>query len=224
MIGNDCAHHYCSGCGMHHGMGHADNCKVALDEALRYFECQDGPVLLNELKRVARGMTTVPGYGSPVSQLMGLGLVNFDRKITNVGRAVLAECGDANVRLHVKRLREIADDEPLPFEAFNRLKDAAALLLALERESEESYEVGKEEGYSQAVADIDRLTGGDGEYRCIIGIVHEGHCPDPPSMIARIVERFNERPWVCENHPDKPSGIVDPNGCQCGGAAMPPSQ
>jgi hypothetical protein len=27
--------------------------------------------------------------------------------------------------------------------------------------------------------------------------------------------------WVCEDHPDRPSGLVRTDGCQCGGAGVP---
>lgn len=62
-------------------------------------------------------------------------------------------------------------------------------------EGDEAYEIGKEDGYSEAVQQIDQLTGGDGEYRYCLGMEYsERHCPDPETMIRRIVERFGRPP------------------------------
>ena len=59
-----------------------------------------------------------------------------------------------------------------------------------EAENAETYEIGKRDGYSDAVAQVDCLTGGDGEYRCCTNGDPERHTPDPDAMIRRIVERF----------------------------------
>lgn len=58
-------------------------------------------------------------------------------------------------------------------------------------EYDEAYEIGKRDGYSEAVQQIDQLTGGDGEYRYCLG--DEGsarHMPGPSEMIQRIIDRF----------------------------------
>lgn len=58
-------------------------------------------------------------------------------------------------------------------------------------EYDEAYEIGKRDGYSEAVQQIDQLTGGDGEYRYCLG--DEGsarHTPGPSEMIQRIIDRF----------------------------------
>lgn len=58
-------------------------------------------------------------------------------------------------------------------------------------EYDDAYEIGKRDGYSEAVQQIDQLTGGDGEYRYCLG--DEGssrHTPGPAEMIQRIVDRF----------------------------------
>ena len=61
-------------------------------------------------------------------------------------------------------------------------------------EDDEMYEIGKRDGYEEAVQDIDLLTGGDGEYRVSVflegGVDDDRHCPDPAAMKARIAERF----------------------------------
>lgn len=56
-----------------------------------------------------------------------------------------------------------------------------------EREEEEAYEIGKRDGYSEAVQDLDLATGGDGEYKgSPFGTV------DVPAMKARIIERCTD--------------------------------
>lgn len=71
--------------------------------------------------------------------------------------------------------------------------ETAALQAELEHESKESYEIGKRDGYEKAVQHIDERTGGDGEYCCVVGHdADDRHCPDPESMIARIVGRFEK--------------------------------
>lgn len=59
---------------------------------------------------------------------------------------------------------------------------------------DEMYEIGKRDGYEEAVQDIDLMTGGDGEYRVAVflggGVDEDRHCPDPAAMKARIADRF----------------------------------
>lgn len=57
-----------------------------------------------------------------------------------------------------------------------------------DKAEDEAYQIGYRDGYEEAVAVIDRSTGGDGEYYAST-IPGEG-CPDPTSMISNIVERF----------------------------------
>lgn len=60
-----------------------------------------------------------------------------------------------------------------------------------QEEFEEAYELGKRDGYEEAVQDIDQKTGGDGEYRYCLGMEDDPrHTPDPATMIQRIVDRF----------------------------------
>lgn len=60
-----------------------------------------------------------------------------------------------------------------------------------EKNEEEAYDIGKRDGYSDAVQRIDIETGGDGEYRyCLGNEGSERHCPDPGTMKMRIQERF----------------------------------
>ena len=56
-----------------------------------------------------------------------------------------------------------------------------------DKEEDEAYEIGKRDGYSEALADVDRRTGGDGEY-CFSTIPDRG-CPDEESMMLKIVDR-----------------------------------
>lgn len=68
--------------------------------------------------------------------------------------------------------------------------DAALTASPAQDEGDEAYKLGKEDGYSEAMQEIDRLTGGDGEYCYCMGHDSDRHCPDPAAMKARIVERF----------------------------------
>ncbi len=70
---------------------------------------------------------------------------------------------------------------------------------------EETYKIGFDDGYSEAVQDIDRRTGGDGEYFAST-IPGEG-CPDPATMILKIADRFEalaKRPRV-----DVPGEVIE---------------
>ncbi|QRM44012.1 hypothetical protein [Rhizobium sp. BG4] len=57
-------------------------------------------------------------------------------------------------------------------------------------DDDETYEIGKRDGYSEAVQQIDQLTGGDGEYRYCTDHDPDRHTPGPAEMIQRIVDRF----------------------------------
>lgn len=59
-----------------------------------------------------------------------------------------------------------------------------------DRKDDETYAIGKRDGYGEAVQEIDALTGGDGEYCFCTDQYSENHCPDPKSMVNRIFERF----------------------------------
>ncbi len=49
------------------------------------------------------------------------------------------------------------------------------------------YQIGKRDGYMDAVQDIDIATGGDGEYK---GSTLPGGTVDVPAMLGRVIERF----------------------------------
>lgn len=57
-------------------------------------------------------------------------------------------------------------------------------------DEEEAYQIGKRDGYEEAIQDLDLATGGDGEYKAT---THEGVI-DMPVMKARIIERFSVLP------------------------------
>lgn len=59
---------------------------------------------------------------------------------------------------------------------------------ARDSEEDEIYEIGKRDGYEEAVQDIDLATGGDGEFR---GSAIPGRTVDVPTMKQRIIDRFN---------------------------------
>lgn len=74
-------------------------------------------------------------------------------------------------------------------------EDVIAVLSALDQvkrtdDEEETYQIGVRDGYSQAVQEIDQLTGGDGEYRYCTNNDPDRHTPGPAEMIGRIVARF----------------------------------
>jgi hypothetical protein len=72
-----------------------------------------------------------------------------------------------------------------------RLAIAAELQKIRAEADDETYEIGKRDGYSEAVQQIDQRTGGDGEYRYCLGMEDDiRHQPDPATMIQRIVDRF----------------------------------
>lgn len=58
---------------------------------------------------------------------------------------------------------------------------------ASENAEDEAYELGKRDGYEEAVQDIDLATGGDGEFR---GSALPGGTVDVPTMKARIISRI----------------------------------
>lgn len=57
-------------------------------------------------------------------------------------------------------------------------------------DDDETYEIGKRDGREEAIAEIDRLTGGDGVY--FFSTIPGRGCPDTETMIRGIVERFEE--------------------------------
>jgi Lar family restriction alleviation protein len=60
-------------------------------------------------------------------------------------------------------------------------------------DEEKAYRIGKDEGYQDAMQEIDIATGGDGEFRFCLGGDTERHCPDAETMKARILDRFAAR-------------------------------
>lgn len=72
-----------------------------------------------------------------------------------------------------------------------RLAIAGELQKIRAEADDETYEIGKRDGYSEAVQQIDQLTGGDGEYRYCLGDESSvRHTPDPATMVQRIADRF----------------------------------
>lgn len=57
-----------------------------------------------------------------------------------------------------------------------------------DRDDDETYEIGKRDGREEAVQEIDRLTGGDGEY--FYSTLPGRGCPGPADMIKNIADRF----------------------------------
>lgn len=98
-------------------------------------------------------------------------------------RATLANLH--GIRDTVDNLRGEVDFRALSYQSRALLSERTALL---ERGEEEAYEIGRRDGCEEAVADLDRATGGDGEY---FASTEPGEgCPDPEAMKARIVQRL----------------------------------
>jgi len=58
-------------------------------------------------------------------------------------------------------------------------------------DTDEVYELGKRDGYENAIQELDLATGGDGEFK---GSTFPGETVDVPVMKARIIERFTPQP------------------------------
>lgn len=73
-------------------------------------------------------------------------------------------------------------------EAASRLTAMQEELEAAKADDDETYEIGKRDGYESAIQDLDLATGGDGEFR---GSTIPGRTVDVPVMKQRIIDRFN---------------------------------
>lgn len=111
----------------------------------------------------------------------------FD-EICSIASGCASTHGDPGGGLEM--IHAIAADQSHALEVLARLATSPTPMLG-EAEEEEAFQIGKRDGFSEAVQRIDELTGGDGEYRYCLGLKDdERHCPDPETMIVRIVERF----------------------------------
>lgn len=102
-------------------------------------------------------------------------------EITNTERELAIELANA---LHIEWSRATYHWAVTFFRA------NAEKLALLSANEDDAYEIGKRDGYEQAVQDIDLLTGGDGEYRW--SSLPQRNCPDAVSMKAAIHERYLE--------------------------------
>lgn len=73
----------------------------------------------------------------------------------------------------------------------------ADLSLQTEADGEHTYELGKRDGYEDAVQTIDVETGGDGEF---YGSTIPGRGVDVPTMQENIVNRFEQLKQACNSH------------------------
>ncbi|MGV1787320.1 MULTISPECIES: hypothetical protein [Agrobacterium] len=100
-------------------------------------------------------------------------------------------CGPVGGRLSThKRLSEAKAAAQADYATRIRSALSAQVQDVSSDDDEETYQIGVRDGYSQAVQEIDRLTGGDGEYRYCTDHDPERHTPGPAEMIQRIVDRF----------------------------------
>lgn len=86
---------------------------------------------------------------------------------------------------------EYAPNQPSVAITRDLLRRLCNAIQSADAEADESHEIGRRYGYEEAVADLDRLTGGDGEYRFCTDGNPARHTPNAEAMKARIVERFN---------------------------------
>lgn len=56
------------------------------------------------------------------------------------------------------------------------------------KEEDDAYEIGKRDGYEEAIQTLDLATGGDGEFR---GSTIPGQTVDVPAMQSRVLDRFS---------------------------------
>ena len=81
----------------------------------------------------------------------------------------------------------VSDDTKAIYDAEDIESEAAYIRADVsEAEGDEAYQIGKHEGYEDAVQAIDIATGGDGEYK---GSTIPGETVDSDVMQARIIER-----------------------------------
>jgi hypothetical protein len=95
-------------------------------------------------------------------------------------------------RTYVAKADALGREITLLNEASAAISSLLADMEALKGEIEEYGKAGERDGYEEAVADIDRMTGGDGEYRCCSNPTSDRHTPDADAMKRRIAERFAE--------------------------------
>lgn len=67
------------------------------------------------------------------------------------------------------------------------LRRALYRFARIDQDEDDAYELGKRDGYEDAIQDLDLATGGDGEFK---GSTLPGRTVDVPAMKARIIERF----------------------------------
>jgi hypothetical protein len=83
---------------------------------------------------------------------------------------------------------------------FTTLRALYARAIKAEAENDEAYELGKRDGYIEAVQDIDMLTGGDGEY--FASTIPGRGCEDADAMKQKIAERFEAVEAALVDHND----------------------
>lgn len=90
---------------------------------------------------------------------------------------------DAEHCEHLRILKHVASR--MGFEG--RYAEIERAAEAVADEDEQAYAIGVRDGFGEAVQIIDRLTGGEGEYRYCTDHDPEHHCPTPIEMIRRII-------------------------------------
>jgi hypothetical protein len=88
---------------------------------------------------------------------------------------------------YVSRILAALSTEPAPPAPATEPVDRE--LSEAEKAEDEIYQIGYRDGFEEAVALIDRSTGGDGEY--FASTIPGRGCPDPAAMIQKIVDRVS---------------------------------
>lgn len=101
-----------------------------------------------------------------------------------------AECANAVGALVLGLVKWNADTKEQRHDfARSSLRRALCRFARHDQDENESYEIGKRDGYEDAIQDLDIATGGDGEFK---GSTLPGGTVDVPTMKARIIERFSD--------------------------------
>ncbi|MCI0999175.1 hypothetical protein HWD97_03665 [Ochrobactrum sp. C6C9] len=143
-----------------------------------------------DLSRDERGMTS-PVMPRPAPAATDTGLeIDIEATAENIARSMSNYKNSGRLHGPTYEVAKAAAILALTCAKVDTRSQAEELLAAERAESDEAYELGKRDGYSEAVQEIDLKTGGDGEYRYCTDHDPDRHTPDPASMIQRIVERF----------------------------------
>jgi hypothetical protein len=115
--------------------------------------------------------------------------------VTQEAREAAAEYSQRPGSGHYKRIIAGEMDHLDLVQAFARFEHRLSSTPAAADDPDEAYEIGKRDGYGEALQAVDQATGGDGEYRyCLGNESDDRHRPDEPTMLRKIVARLSSTP------------------------------